>query len=74
MLVAVIAAAAIMLLHWQERRAFKAELNALRLEKHEINFINENLNRRSAGDCEITRTWYGFQCREKSGKVFRIFL
>lgn len=74
MLIAVVAAAAIMLLHWQERRAFRAELNALRLERHEINLINENLSRRSAGDCELTREWYGFKCVEKSGKIYRVFL
>lgn len=72
--IAVVAAFIIILLHVYERRALRAELNALSLSQKEINYINEDLSERNAGDCELTREWYGFRCEEKSGKVFRVFL
>jgi hypothetical protein len=72
--VAIVIIAGIFLLHWQERRAFRAELNSLHISKREANFINAELNKRNAGDCTVTREWYGFRCVEKSGKVFRVYL
>lgn len=58
--------------HWQQSRAFKAEIAEYRLSQKEIMLINDNLNRRNVDDCELERTWYGFKCVDREGKVYRI--
>ena len=43
------------------------------LSQEEINLINFELDKRSVGDCVLTREWYGFRCVDKDGKVYRVF-
>lgn len=43
------------------------------LSQEEIAFINTELDRRYAGDCVLTREWYGFRCVDAQGKVYRVF-
>ena len=43
------------------------------LSKEEVAFLNHELDRRCAGDCTLTREWYGFRCVTSDGKVYRVF-
>ena len=74
MIFAVVFLAALLFSHWHEGREFRAEMNQLRLEQHEIDRIEESLPNK-ADDCVIRREWYGFSCTEiKSGKKFKVYL
>ena len=47
----------------------------LQMTDVEVNTVMSNLERRSASDCVLTRTDYGFVCEEMaSGKVYRVKL
>ena len=43
------------------------------LSKEEVAFLNAELDRRCAGDCTLTREWYGFKCVTPDGKVYRVY-
>lgn len=73
--VVIIGLAILLFNHWKEGRTFKAEINQLRMTKGESNYIMKELDRRCADDCALTRTWYGFKCREfKTGKIFKVYM
>ena len=47
--------------------------NRLQMTDQEVTHVMKNLERRSAGDCVLTRTDYGFVCNEMaSGRVFKV--
>ena len=56
-------------------RTRKAARLADSITQAEVNFLNQELNRRYADDCTIERTWYGFRCIEfKTGKIYKIYM
>lgn len=43
------------------------------ISQKDAEYIISELNRRSAGNCELTRTDYGYVCREMAtNKIYRI--
>jgi hypothetical protein len=47
--------------------------NRLHMTPDEVSYVMRNLEKRSAADCVLTRTDYGFVCKEMgSNKVFRV--
>lgn len=47
--------------------------NRLNMTEQEISHVMKNLERRSAADCVLERTEYGFKCSEMgSNKVFKV--
>jgi hypothetical protein len=45
----------------------------LHMTPDEVSYVMRNLEKRSAADCVLTRTDYGFVCKEMAtGKVFRV--
>ena len=47
--------------------------NRLNMTEQEISHVMKNLERRSAADCVLTRTDYGFVCKEMAtGKIFKV--
>ena len=47
--------------------------NRLQMTDQEVTHVMKNLEKRSAGDCVLTRTDYGFVCKEMAtGKVFKV--
>ena len=45
----------------------------LQMTDQEVSKVMTNLEKRSAGDCVLTRTDYGFVCKEMaSGKIYRV--
>lgn len=43
------------------------------LTKAEIKFITAELDRKSAPDCTLEPTMYGFKCTTRENKVYRVF-
>ena len=47
--------------------------NRLHMTPDEVSYVMKNLEKRSAADCVLTRTDYGFVCKEMAtGKVFKV--
>lgn len=47
--------------------------NRLQMTQAEVSKVMSNLERRSAADCVLTRTDYGFVCKEMaSGKIYKV--
>ena len=70
--VVVVLAAA--LLHGCQRQQLKAELEGFpRISKQEEKHINKVLAKKGCGDCALTPRWYGWQCVDKDGQVFRVY-
>ena len=47
--------------------------NRLQMTPDEVSYVMKNLEKRSAADCVLTRTDYGFVCKEMAtGKVFKV--
>jgi hypothetical protein len=45
----------------------------LHMTPDEVSYVMKNLEKRSAADCVLTRTDYGFVCKEMAtGKVFKV--
>jgi hypothetical protein len=45
----------------------------LHMTPDEVSYVMKNLEKRSAADCVLTRTDYGFVCKEMgSDKVFKV--
>jgi hypothetical protein len=45
----------------------------LHMTPDEVSYVMTNLKKRSAADCVLTRTDYGFVCKEMAtGKVFKV--
>ncbi|MDD3095809.1 MAG: hypothetical protein PHD63_06160 [Candidatus Marinimicrobia bacterium] len=56
-------------------RTRKANHRTQQITDAEVDFLNQELNRRYADDCTIERTWYGFKCVEfKTGKIYKIYM
>ena len=73
--VVIIGIGLLLVFHWIEGRKLKAEINQLHMTKGESKFVMEELDRSCADDCALTRTWYGFKCREfKTGKIFKVYM
>jgi hypothetical protein len=47
--------------------------NRLQMTPDEVSYVMRNLEKRSAADCVLTRTDYGFVCKEMAtGRVFKV--
>ena len=47
--------------------------NRLQMTDEEVRHVMTNLEKRSAEDCVLTRTDYGFVCKEMgSGKIYKV--
>ena len=47
--------------------------NRLQMTDEEVRHVMTNLEKRSAADCVLTRTDYGFVCKEMgSGKIYKV--
>jgi hypothetical protein len=47
--------------------------NRLQMSKAEVTHVMRNLEKRSAADCVLTRTDYGFVCKEMAtGKSYKV--
>jgi hypothetical protein len=45
----------------------------LHMTPDEVSYVMKNLEKRSAADCVLTRTDYGFVCKEMAtGRVFKV--
>ena len=75
----IIALATILVMHCVEREEFKKELaqasKYTKMSQGDILYVSSELKRLSCGDCVLTRTSYGYICREFStGKNFRVVM
>lgn len=47
--------------------------NRLHMTPDEVSYVMKNLEKRSAADCVLTRTDYGFVCKEMAtGKLYKV--
>ena len=47
--------------------------NRLQMTTDEVSYVMKNLEKRSVADCVLTRTDYGFVCKEMAtGRVFKV--
>lgn len=47
--------------------------NRLQMTPDEVSYVMKNLERRSAADCVLTRTDYGFVCKEMAtNKIYKV--
>jgi len=75
----IIALATILVMRCVERGEFKKNLadasKYTRMTEADILYVSNELKRKSCGDCILTRTSYGYICREfKTGKNFRVVM
>jgi 5-bromo-4-chloroindolyl phosphate hydrolysis protein len=68
----VIASAVLFTIQCGVKHRNRQEAQPWTLTQAEIKYINENLNKRSVGDCAIEPTYYGWKCTARDGKVYRI--
>lgn len=52
----------------------EARYSYLKMTQNEIDHVMHALKKKSAGDCILIRTNYGFSCRDKSDRLFKIYV
>lgn len=58
-------------LHSCQRQKLKAEIESF---KSELEYVQQELKKKRAGDCILESTEYGYKCTDQNGKVFKVKL
>lgn len=48
------------------------DVQPIRMAKADVDFVQRELLRRSADDCVLTPTSYGWRCVDRQGRVYKI--